>query len=71
MCSVPLDVDIASMRRVARKLVATSVLSPSALVCVGGVTALLGGVLFVAWGYIDRNLMLIELVLQYSVPLLF
>ncbi len=51
-------------------------LSSSALVRWGGVTALLAGVLFAAWGYIDRDptpsfLILIELVLRFSVPLLF
>jgi hypothetical protein len=64
------------MRRVARELRATSVLSASALVRGGGSAALLAGLLFAAWGYIDRDVMPssfipIEAALRYSVPLLF
>src|SRR5215203_320137 len=64
------------MRRMARKLGVTSVLLSSALVRWGGLAALLAGVLFAAWGYIDRDvgpsyLIPVVVVLSYIVPLLF
>jgi len=70
-----ISVIIASMRGVARELIAL-IRSGATFERGGGLAALLAGVLFAAWGYIDSDdissyLVPVEVVLRYSVPLLF